>query len=393
MPRGLLTLICVVLLGASATCTAASSLPSVTNPSVQAAIVAAVQKDRQLYGGRTPVPGVLIGVWDGRGGSFVRTFGYANVQKRVPLTPADHFRIGSNTKTFVVSVILQLVDERRLKLDDPISSFDLGVKIPNAKNITVRELCNMRSGLFEAYDTPQFDRLADISKMTFDPRTLIKWAVQQKPYFPPGSGYRYSNTNYLLLGLIIEKLTHDTVGDQIDKRLLVPFGLTQTSYPYTMAMPTPWAHGYGLDANRNWEDVSGTIPVSLMGAAGAMISDMNDQAVRDRQNKFGRNVPRFDGMRFHRRTGAGLRFGARLQQRMVWLYGRASRIQHREFLLSRNRCHDRRLGGRAKRQAAARGCKRNVSRYRARPDAQQRSLPGRSEGPLADRLRVRRVFR
>jgi D-alanyl-D-alanine carboxypeptidase len=243
---------------------------------VQAAIVAAVQKDRQLYGGRTPVPGVLIGVWDGRGGSFVRTFGYANVQKRVPLTPADHFRIGSNTKTFVVSVILQLVDERRLKLDDPISRFDLGVKVPNAKNITVRELCNMRSGLFEAYDTPQFDKLSDISKMTFDPRTLIKWAVQQKPYFPPGTGYRYSNTNYLLLGLIIEKLTHDTVGDQIHKRLLVPFGLTQTSYPYTMAMPTPWAHGYGLDANRNWEDVSGTIPVSLMGAAGAMISDMND---------------------------------------------------------------------------------------------------------------------
>ncbi|MGA8535050.1 MAG: serine hydrolase domain-containing protein [Candidatus Tumulicola sp.] len=249
---------------------------SVTTPSVQSAIVAAIETDRKKYGGRTPVPAALIGVWDGKGGSFIRAFGYANLEKKVRLTSADHFRIGSNTKTFVISVLLQLVGEKKLTLDDPLSRFSLGVSIPNAKNITVRELCDMRSGLFEAYATPQFARLNMKVPQNFDPRTLVAWAVQQKPYFAPGKGYRYSNTNYLLIGLIIEAITKDSVANQIRKRLLEPFGLTQTVYPLTQAMPEPWAHGYGLDANRNWKDVSNTIPVAFMGSAGAMISDMND---------------------------------------------------------------------------------------------------------------------
>lgn len=222
------------------------------------------------------MPAALIGIWDDRGRSFVRAFGYADLQHRVPLTPADHFRIGSNTKTFVIAVLLQLVGENKLRLDDPLSRFALGVAIPNAAHITVRELCNMRSGLFEAYDTPQFTALNWKVPANYDPRTLVRWAVQQKPYFAPGKGYHYSNTNYLLLGLIIEDLTHDTIGDQIRKRLLLPFGLTQTSFPTTEAMPEPWARGYTLDKARNWEDVSNTVPVAFMWSAGAMISDMND---------------------------------------------------------------------------------------------------------------------
>ncbi len=250
--------------------------PSVASPSVQSAIVAAVQKDRTTYGGRTPLPAVLIGVWDGKGRSFVRAFGYADLAAKRPLTPADHFRIGSNTKTFVISVILQLIAQKKLSLDDPVSRFALGVDIPNGNNITVRDLCNMRSGLFEAYNTPQFAKLNMTVPKDFHPQTLVAWAMKQKPYFPPGKGYHYSNTNYLLLGLIIEAVTKDTVGDQIRKRLLEPFGLTQTSYPQTEAMPDPWARGYGLDKQRNWQDVSNTIPVAFMGSAGEMISDMAD---------------------------------------------------------------------------------------------------------------------
>ncbi|MGA9418438.1 MAG: serine hydrolase domain-containing protein [Candidatus Cybelea sp.] len=248
----------------------------VTSPAVQSAIVAAIEKDRKRFGGRTPLPAALIGVWDAKGGSFVRTFGYADLQKRVPLTTADHFRIGSNTKTFVISVLLQLVGEKKLALDDPLSHFSLGVTIPNAQNITVRELCNMRSGLFEAYDTPQFAQLNWKVPKDFEPRTLVRWAVARKRYFAPNKGYHYSNTNYLLLGLIIENLTHDTVGNQIRKRLLEPFRLTQTSFPLTQAMPNPWARGYTLDKQRNWQDVSNTVPVAFMWSAGAMISDMAD---------------------------------------------------------------------------------------------------------------------
>ncbi|HTA37652.1 MAG TPA: serine hydrolase domain-containing protein [Candidatus Acidoferrales bacterium] len=243
---------------------------------MQAAITSAVEKDRTRFGGREPLPAVLVGVWDGNGGSFVHAFGYADLAKKTPLTSADHFRIGSNTKTFVVSVILQLIAEGKLSLDDPVNRFSLGVTIPSGDAITVRELANMRSGLFEAYDTPQFAKLNMKVPKDFNPRTLVEWAVQQKPYFAPGKGWHYSNTNYLLLGMIIEKLTNDSVGNEIRKRLIVPFGLTQTTYPQTQAMPDPWARGYGLDAQRNWIDVSGTIPVAFMGSAGEMISDMAD---------------------------------------------------------------------------------------------------------------------
>ena len=269
--------------GAIAACALALLTPinataelSISSDATRAAIDAAVQRDRASYGGRTPVPGVLVGVWDGMGNVYVRGYGYADLARRVPLTRADHFRIGSNTNTFVVTVLLQLVDEGKLKLDDPLSRFALGVSIPNAANITVRELMEMRSGLFEAYDTPEIDKMNITGSTKFEPRTLIAWAAAQKPYFAPGKRYRYTNTNYLILGLIVESLTHDTVENQIRKRLLVPFGLQNTSFPTTQAMPAPWAHGYGFDKNRNWEDVSGTIPVSLMWAAGAMISDMDD---------------------------------------------------------------------------------------------------------------------
>jgi D-alanyl-D-alanine carboxypeptidase len=269
-------LLCPTLMPAVAGNTTSTASVSAATPTIRAAIDAAVEKERKTFGGRTPVPAVLVGVWDAAGGSYVHAFGYADLAKRVPLSAADHFRIGSNTKTFVVSVILQLVDEGKLNLDDPIGKFDLGVTIPNAENMTVRELCDMRSGIFEVFDVPELDRMNVTPETIFDPRTLIAWAVKQKPYFPPGKGYHYTNTGYLILGLIIENLTHDSVASEIRRRLLVPFGLTQTSYPRTQAMPEPWAHGYALDAQRNWTDVSNQIPVSSLGSAGSMISDMAD---------------------------------------------------------------------------------------------------------------------
>jgi D-alanyl-D-alanine carboxypeptidase len=256
--------------------TSPHATPSITDPSIQSRIVEAVENDRKRFGGNTPIPATLIGVWDAKGHNFIRAFGYSDLVKKVPLTPADHFRIGSNTKTFVVSVLLQLVAEKKLGLDDPLSHFSLGVTIPNGDNITVRELCEMRSGLFEGYDTPEFKKLNMKVPKDFNPGMIVAWAMKQKPYFPPGKGYNYSNTNYLLLGMIIREITKDSVGNQIRKRLLEPFGLKQTFFPETQEMPDPWTRGYELDKQGNWKDVSNTIPVQLMGTAGEMISDMND---------------------------------------------------------------------------------------------------------------------
>ena len=255
---------------------AAPTAVSIADPSVQRAIVATVEDNRAIYGGRTPVPGVLVGVWDANGRSYVRGFGYADLSKKPPLTVDDHLRIGSNTKTFVASIILQLVREGKLRLDDPLNTFKLGVTIPNGAHITVRQILDMRSGLFEAYDVPELNAMDVTGSTHFDPRQVIRWAVAQKPYFAPGTGYHYSNTGYLIAGLIIEAVTHDTLKHQIEQRLLVPFNLTQTSVPTTQAMPVPFARGYGLDAKKQWDDVGNSTPVSLMGAAGDMISDAND---------------------------------------------------------------------------------------------------------------------
>lgn len=271
-----LVFILAAISGASAQGETSANHPSLRDKALQDRIGEVVEKQRKAYGGQTPAPGVLIGVWDGAGEAYIQAFGLADLAQKRPMAPEDHFRIGSNTKTFIVSVLLQLVDEGKIGLNDPLSHFPLDVTVPDAAHITIRQLCEMRSGLFEVYDSPEIV-IPDIKPdQKFDLRQLIELAVKQKPYFPPGKGYHYSNTNYLLLGLIIENLTHETVGEQIRKRLLEPFHLKQTFYPETQAMPTPSAHGYGLGKQGEWEDVGDMLPVSLTGAAGAMISDMAD---------------------------------------------------------------------------------------------------------------------
>jgi len=242
----------------------------------QSAIVAAAKRELALFGGRAPIPGVLIGIW-APGKTFIRSVGFSDLATRKPFATDDRFRVGSNTKTFVVSTLLQLADEKRLKLDDPITKFHIGVTVPNGNRITVRLLTEMRSGLFEAYNTPQFSKLPNSPQTQVAPRTLIRWAAAKSPVFSPNARWMYCNTNYLILGLIIEAVTHDTVQHQIQTRFLTPLGLTNTTFPTTDPnMPKPYAHGYGLDKNRNWTDVSVDLSPTISWSAGAMISTMPD---------------------------------------------------------------------------------------------------------------------
>jgi D-alanyl-D-alanine carboxypeptidase len=163
-----------------------------------------------------------------------------------------------------------------LSLDDPISKFNIGVKVPNGQNITIRELCEMRSGLFEAYNTPQFNTMKITPQTRVTPQQIVGWAIKQKPLFAPGAKWYYSNTNYIILGMIIQAVTHDTVENQIRKRLLEPMTLNGTTFPRDPYMPMPYAHGYELNAKNTWYDVSVDIPPSVTWAAGAMISTVPD---------------------------------------------------------------------------------------------------------------------
>jgi D-alanyl-D-alanine carboxypeptidase len=246
-------------------------------PETQKAIEAAVNKELAAFGGNTPVPGVALGIWAPGQGTLVKGIGYSNLAPQTPMAIDDKFRVGSNTKTFVITVLLQLIDEKKLSLDDPLSKFDVGVIVPNADHITVRELCLMRSGLLDAYHTPQMSKMDITVKSTFTPQQLVAFSAANPPLFAPNAEWNYSNTNYLLLGLIIEAVAKHPVNEEITKRLIVPLGLHDTTFPMENPdMPLPFTHGFELDAQKNWTDATVTYAPSLTWAAGVMISDMAD---------------------------------------------------------------------------------------------------------------------
>ena len=198
------------------------------------------------------VPGVIVRVDDGRGPAI-------EIARQAPWTKADHtltpndqFRMGSNTKTMVATVILQLVAEHKLALANPVSKWLPGL-IPNGQAITVRMLLNHTSGLFNYTQDPAvLKAFTGRDARQWTPRQLIAAAVKHKPLFAPGKEYSYSNTNYIALGLVAEKATGQSLGNLIQERIARPLGLKNT-YLVTGA-PRPGnprlANGYEPDAAR-----------------------------------------------------------------------------------------------------------------------------------------------
>ncbi|WP_063060169.1 serine hydrolase domain-containing protein [Nocardia sienata] len=191
--------------------------------------------------------------------------------------PATRFRIGSITKTFVATVVLQLVDEGRIDLDAPIAR-QLPDPIPGGEQITVRQLLNHTSGLYDymkekGMSTNRWrgdDRFA-----SYQPRELLATALRHEPYFAPGTRFRYSNTNYIVAGLLIEHVTGRPYGTEIADRILTPLGLTSTTVPGNdpgVAQPA-LAASRTIDGERT--SVTDMNP-SLDWAAGEMVSTTAD---------------------------------------------------------------------------------------------------------------------
>ncbi|WP_436791213.1 serine hydrolase domain-containing protein [Yinghuangia sp. YIM S10712] len=159
------------------------------------------------------------------------------------------FRIGSATKTFVATAVLQLVADRRLRLDDTVADVLPGVVGRNGNDgsaITIRMLLNDTSGLFE------YTQDAGIQQITqqepahcFTPSELVDAAIDHQPNFAPGTSWAYSNTNYSLLAMVVEEVTGQSYGDLITRRILRPLGLANTSFPgCSPVLPAPRLHGY-----------------------------------------------------------------------------------------------------------------------------------------------------
>src|SRR6266566_2076133 len=148
-------------------------------------------------------PGAIVLVR--RGDQTLRmTAGRANLETKTPMRATDRFRIGSVTKSFVATVALQLVGERKLALGDTVERWLPGL-VPNGKAITVRELLNHTSGLFDLTNDEGFiARILWKPTEVWTPRRLVRIATAHQPLFAPGPRWSYSNTGYLLLGLVIE---------------------------------------------------------------------------------------------------------------------------------------------------------------------------------------------
>ncbi|MEU8863595.1 serine hydrolase domain-containing protein [Streptomyces umbrinus] len=234
------------------------------------------------------VPGVVgqardkYGIWKGASG-------VGDLRTNRPRSAHDRFRVGSVTKTFVAAVLLQLEAEGELSLDDKVDKWLPGVVRGNGhdgRRITLRQLLNHTSGVFNYRDDSGFVRKYIVKDAFFENRfdtvTLdrhVKYAMANEPYFKPGKSWRYSNTNYSLAAMVIEKATGNWYGDEIYRRIVESLGLHATSVPGAdPRMPRPSSRTYAKLAESTTGptyDVTELNP-TLAAGGGDMISDAHD---------------------------------------------------------------------------------------------------------------------
>ncbi|SHH08467.1 D-alanyl-D-alanine carboxypeptidase [Streptoalloteichus hindustanus] len=177
------------------------------------------------------------------------TSGVADLDTRAPMPADGRFRAASLTKSMVATVVLQLVDERRLRLADPVASVLPGV-VPRGDRITVEQLLRHTSGLPDYINVPEMADPAVYGRRTFTPRQLVDFALRQAPVGEPGQKFSYSNANYILLGMIIERLTGG-LADALRERVFGPADMRASYFPVTFPfLVGPHASGYYLAAGR-----------------------------------------------------------------------------------------------------------------------------------------------
>ncbi|OTP78394.1 putative serine-type D-Ala-D-Ala carboxypeptidase [Caballeronia sordidicola] len=189
-------------------------------------------------------PGAVVYVQSPKG-NWLESFGVAERGTSATIPTNANFRVGSVTKTWTATVILQLVQEGKLSLADPVSKYISNV--PNGTTITIQQLLAMRSGLYNYSRDLGFNQTLDSQPETlWTTAELLTIAYSHPEVFPPDTSFDYSNTNYILLGEIIEHITGMSAADAIKTRLFAPLGLTATYMPPedNTAIPAPSAHGY-----------------------------------------------------------------------------------------------------------------------------------------------------
>lgn len=207
------------------------------------------------------------------------TAGVADLNTKKTMKSDYRFRIGSVTKTFTATTVLQLVGENRVQLDDPIEKWLPGLIQGNGydgNQITIRQLLNHTSGIAEYLKSKDADIMN--SRKTFTAEEIVKIGLSLPPDFSPGKGWLYSNTGYVILGMLIEKITGNSYAEEIEKRIIEPLDLSNTFLPGNSPVIPGKDHARGymkIDETSELKDMTYYNP-SLANSAGDMISNADD---------------------------------------------------------------------------------------------------------------------
>ena len=278
----------VAMADPSAPGTSETPSPTVTGSASSAEKEQALSAAQNLVDGGFPA--ALAAVTKADGSTVGVAVGTGNLETGEAPPLDGEIRIGSSTKTFTAVVILQLVQEGKINLDEPVETYLPGLlrgEGIDGSKITIRQLLQHTSGLPEYTDqTGHEDPVANRDNY-YSPRDLLDFALKKPADFAPGSQWKYSNTNYVMLSLLAERVTHRPLAEQITKRIIEPLGLAHTYYPGPGEedIRGTHPHGYHRRSQGELEDITRKDP-SEAGGAGAMISTPSElnkffQAVLD----------------------------------------------------------------------------------------------------------------
>ena len=227
---------------------ARTASPDAATAALPATVTSALEAAADKAFTEAAAPGAVVAVRTGEG-TWTKAYGHADGDGKTPMTAGIHTRIGSITKTFTGTVVMQLAEQGSISLDDPISKYVPGV--PNGDRISLRLLANMTSGVASYTGSKRFtDRYFAKPDTVFTPQELLAVGLADSPLFAPGAKFDYSNTNTVLLGMVVEKVTKQPFEDILEAQVLTPLHLTNTVWPgESTDLPTPFAQGYTLQGN------------------------------------------------------------------------------------------------------------------------------------------------
>jgi CubicO group peptidase (beta-lactamase class C family) len=248
---------------------------------------------------------------------FERAYGFADANRKVPNTTRTRFLVGSITKSFTAVLVMQLEQEKRISLSDSICQY-LQECPPGWRVITLHHLLSHTSGIFNVTESPEFESLKGIAQTRGQ---MLARMVHQPLAFAAGEKFQYSNSNYYLLGIVIEKVTGDSFEHVLQRRILDPLGMHDTGMFRNDPVFAGQAHGYRRDAAGTYED-DPPMHESWAFSSGGMYSTLHDLATFSNAFSVEELVPRAALERMWRPTSGGYGYGFQTPAVSSWTFDR-----------------------------------------------------------------------